>query len=489
MRNFLLAAAFGFGALIAITPAHSQSMTVVSDCSVVQLTPGHVIPYYVNTSYVPCPASPAVAGGATSAKQDTGNTSLATIATNTTGAATAAKQDTGNTSLATIATNSASLATAAKQDIGNTSLSAIATASASQATAANQTTTNSSLSTIATASGTQATAANQTTMNSSIIETHANAGSDASKAGAVQGITGGKPLNVSPDNVVDGQTVTGSASSATTLLTASTTGGSGYFVVTVVTSGSTGNKIQADAAPDGTTYINGIGTWLRLDTTAAPGNDTGNTLSSGNVYIVPVIAQTMRFRVSVYSIGTPAISVLYKRGPVPIPPIQGQVAGAAASGGTPGNPILGGAVYTAAGASAADTKLINNQAAINGALLIRPFATGSNEWNYAAAAGGISNTATAVTIKAADATRKNCITDMQIQAGALGAATEIAIRDGAGGTVVWRGTLSTAGIGADNIHIASPVCNAAANTLLEVVTLTATITGSVYFNAQGFLTP
>lgn len=39
-------------------------------------------------------------GGATAAKQDTGNTSLATIATNTTDVATSAKQDTGNTQLA-----------------------------------------------------------------------------------------------------------------------------------------------------------------------------------------------------------------------------------------------------------------------------------------------------------------------------------------------------------------------------------------------------
>lgn len=39
---------------------------------------------------------------ATSAKQDTGNTSLGTIATNTTGASTAARQDTGNTSAASL---------------------------------------------------------------------------------------------------------------------------------------------------------------------------------------------------------------------------------------------------------------------------------------------------------------------------------------------------------------------------------------------------
>jgi hypothetical protein len=65
---------------------------------------------------------------ATSGLQTTANTSLSTIATNTTGAATAANQSTGNTSLATIATNTTGVATAANQTSGNSSLSTIATA-------------------------------------------------------------------------------------------------------------------------------------------------------------------------------------------------------------------------------------------------------------------------------------------------------------------------------------------------------------------------
>lgn len=65
-------------------------------------------------------------GWASAANQATGNTSLATIATNTTGVATAARQDTGNASLATIATGAAASATAAKQDTGNASLATIA---------------------------------------------------------------------------------------------------------------------------------------------------------------------------------------------------------------------------------------------------------------------------------------------------------------------------------------------------------------------------
>jgi len=145
--------------------------------------------------------------------------------------------------------------------------------------------------------------------------------------------------------------------------------------------------------------------------------------------------------------------------------------------------------YNATSTSWTDGQYAPCQSGTNGALITRPFATASNEWSYAAASGGISNTTTAVTIKAANASFKNCITSIQLSAGALGAATEIAIRDGAGGTVVWRGYLSTAGLAGQNTQFDVPICNASTNTLLEVVTLTATITGAVYVNAQGFVTP
>jgi hypothetical protein len=111
----------------------------------------------------------AVINPATSALQTTGNTSLSTIATNTTGIATAANQSTTNSSLATIATNTGSVSTnigaqadaVASSDTGTfsliallkrglQSLTSIATNTTGVATAANQTTGNSSLSTIAT---------------------------------------------------------------------------------------------------------------------------------------------------------------------------------------------------------------------------------------------------------------------------------------------------------------------------------------------------
>jgi hypothetical protein len=106
-------------------------------------------------------------------------------------------------------------------------------------------------------------------------------------------------------------------------------------------------------------------------------------------------------------------------------------------------------------------------------------------WNYAAAASGIVNTTTAVTIKAAaGASVRNYITSCQLQTATLGGATEFAIRDGAAGTVLFRTQLQTAALPLLNIEFPSPL-KGTANTLVEVVTLTA-VTGGVYVNCQGF---
>lgn len=108
------------------------------------------------------------------------------------------------------------------------------------------------------------------------------------------------------------------------------------------------------------------------------------------------------------------------------------------------------------------------------------------EWQYAAAASGIVNTGTAVTIKAAAlAGRLNAIGSIQVTSEALTTATELAIRDGAGGTVLWRIKIPTGGM-SQTSFVCDPPIKGTAATLLEVVTLTASGTGAVYFNAQGW---
>lgn len=131
----------------------------------------------------------------------------------------------------------------------------------------------------------------------------------------------------------------------------------------------------------------------------------------------------------------------------------------------------------------------NLRIAPNRALLVKQDASTADSWSYAAAAGGIVNTTTAVTFKAAGAAGiRNYLKSITLSSDALGAVTEIAIRDGAAGTVLWRSKLQTAALPVTTLFFEPPLKGTAA-TLMEVVTLTASVTGGVFVNAQGFVGP
>lgn len=108
------------------------------------------------------------------------------------------------------------------------------------------------------------------------------------------------------------------------------------------------------------------------------------------------------------------------------------------------------------------------------------------EWQFASPTTGSNvNTTTATTLVTPTTANMHAfITDMQITSATLGGATELAIRDGAGGTVIWRVQLQTTAMPLMSINFQSPLRGSRGN-LLEVVTLTA-VTGGVYVNAQGF---
>jgi|GEM_PF-4502031 len=188
------------------------------------------------------------AGAATATGQATGNASLGSIDTKLSSQATSANQTSANTKLdqihsdlvAGVAVTGSALptgaSTGAKQDTGNasaasidgkltstnTKLDQIHADLAPAATAAAQATGNASLGSIDTKLTSQATAANQTA-------TQANPGSDATKANAVQGVTGGKPVttqivdssgavvDVSQNAIVSGAVSITNASAANTL--------------------------------------------------------------------------------------------------------------------------------------------------------------------------------------------------------------------------------------------------------------------------------
>lgn len=156
---------------------------------------------------------------------------------------------------------------------------------------------------------------------------------------------------------------------------------------------------------------------------------------------------------------------------------------------TPGNPL-----YIATGLSANPTAVTSGRnvdlmATLIGQLVNKPYSVPETDWQYAAAASGIANTTTAVTFKgAAGSGVRNYITGIDLQWEALTNATEVAIRDGAAGTVIWRGKISAGSAGVRAVVFQTPL-KGTANTLLEVVTLTASGAGAVYFNAQGYTAP
>ena len=174
--------------------------------------------------------------------------------------------------------------------------------------------------------------------------------------------------------------------------------------------------------------------------------------------------------------------------------VNGGIAGVLSVGGPnghsavfTGNPVVIGAkVQTAIDSSLAAGDASALFCSDSGALITKPFALPQLDWSYPAATGGILNSTVGVVAKAtAGAGVRNYITSLQIQAEALGAATEFVVNDGAAGTVLFRFKIGVGGLPLTNIEFVSPL-RGSQNTLVEIKTLTASVTGAVYGNLQGF---
>lgn len=166
---------------------------------------------------------------------------------------------------------------------------------------------------------------------------------------------------------------------------------------------------------------------------------------------------------------------------------SGQAAHDAAIAGVPFRIGARGLNANYAAVSTGDT--VDLIATLAGVQIVRSHALPEASWSYAAAASGILNTTTAVTFKTAGAAGlRNYITGIDYMSESLTNATELAIRDGAGGTVLWRTKIPATTVTRENIQFDPPLAGTAA-TLLEVVTLSASGAGAVYFNAQGYTAP
>jgi hypothetical protein len=121
---------------------------------------------------------------------------------------------------------------------------------------------------------------------------------------------------------------------------------------------------------------------------------------------------------------------------------------------------------------------------VNGAVLIPARTT--SWWKYVPPTGGLTNSTTGITIKAAaGAGVSNTIMGGECYSDALGTATEIELRDGASGTALWRSKISTAGWPTMVDINFNPPIKGTANTLIEFAEVTANGTGSIYCNWRG----
>jgi hypothetical protein len=151
-----------------------------------------------------------------------------------------------------------------------------------------------------------------------------------------------------------------------------------------------------------------------------------------------------------------------------------------------GNPVKIGMIARSTEPTAvADADRVNAVGSLLGKQVVLPHAIPASTWNYAAAAGGLVST-TGVTAKAAAGVGiRNYVKSAQVINSHQTISTEVLIRDGAAGTVLWRGWAQAAGGGA-SVQFDPPL-RGTANTLIEIAEVTATATAGVLVNLQGYV--
>ena len=154
-------------------------------------------------------------------------------------------------------------------------------------------------------------------------------------------------------------------------------------------------------------------------------------------------------------------------------------------------PAVGNPVRTGAAGQAADITPVTAADAVDllltllGKQVVLPHALPANTWSYPAAAGGLVNTTGVTARAAAGAGIRNYVSKVSIINSHQTISTEVVIRDGAAGTVLWRGWAQAAGGG--QVEELTPPLRGTANTLVEIAEITTTATAGVLVNLQGYV--
>ena len=299
----------------------------------------------------------------------------------------------------------------------------------------------------------------------------------------VTAVSSSNPLPVAQ---TDGLSVSGTATSAAVLFTTSMLN---YESITVqVTSAGTGCTISYETSCDSVTWVSSAGLSLtNVGNAQAASTSTAvgqSQFSRRGLYF--------RARVSTYGSGTVSIIAVLSKTPLVQLGLVSIGGGASPEGGGAGTGpiVIGLECRTSSKTSVANSTLVRPIGTVDGRQIVRLDAIPENEWSYVAASGGITNTTTAVGLTGgAGSGVRNYITSLQVSSDPLSTATEVVIQDGVAGPILWRAKIGTAGtVGIQNIRFHPPL-RGSTNTLMQAACLTATGTGSIYLNVQGYKAP
>ena len=254
-----------------------------------------------------------------------------------------------------------------------------------------------------------------------------------------------------------------------------------YESITVqVTSAGTSCTIVYEVSEDGLNWQSTSGL-----TTSNVGTSSNTTVSTIALILqFPRKASIFRARVSTYGSGTVTVVGTLSKTPVAQLGIT-YIGGFSPEGGGAGTaPIpIGLEGRTSSKTSVTNATLVRPISMLDGRQITRLNSIPENEWVYAAASGGITNTTDVALVAAQGAGIKNYLTGLSV-ANANATASEIVIKDGAS-TVIWRMYLA-ANAPIQSIRFVTPL-QSSANTALNVACIT---TGTqTYISAQGYKAP
>jgi len=286
----------------------------------------------------------------------------------------------------------------------------------------------------------------------------------------------------------DSEVFTASVSAASVLFTVDMS--NWRSVLLQVTNAGSSCTVTYECSNNQSTWHPVVGQLVNANSATTPsGSLAGSVSTSATQYIFPKRGKYFRARVSVYGSGT--VSVSYSLSCAEVSPmiaaaIYGQIGEA---GAATGNPVtIGLECRTVRKLAVGNGAIVRPIGTVDGRLIVRPHSIPEDEWVYPAASGGIVNSTAAVTMAPAPgANARNYVTSIQVYAEALANATELVIREGTS-TVYWRIKIPTTGMPPTQFTFENPI-RTALNSALTVTTLTASGTGAVYVNAQGYTAP